>query len=197
MSLAARYTEIVMGASMLLIKNAVAALLTLALLAGPVAAQGDSGASLLDQLQGADPEEAARLERQIRMDWESSGSPTMDLLLKRGKDALEAGEFDAAIGHLSALTDHAPGFAEGWHTRAMAFFREEEFGLALHDLERTLAINPQHFGAIFGLAVVMESLGQDDDAYALYSRVLSMHPHHEDAQAGADRLKTRVNGTDI
>lgn len=197
MTLAAGYTEFVMGASMLFIKNAVAALLSLALLAGPVAAQEGTGASLLDRLQTAGPEEAARLERQIRMDWENSGSPAMDLLLKRGKDALETGDFDTAIGHLSALTDHAPDFAEGWHVRAMAFFREEAFGLALHDLERALALDPQHFGAIFGLAVVMESLGQDDDAYALYSRVLSLHPHHEDARAGLDRLKTRVNGTEI
>ncbi|WP_375689847.1 tetratricopeptide repeat protein [Pseudooceanicola sp. LIPI14-2-Ac024] len=178
-------------------KNAVAALAALVVLSGAAVAQDDSGASLLDQLQGADPAEADRLERQIRMDWANSGSPTMDLLLKRGKDALEAGDVDTAIGHLSALTDHAPDFAEGWHTRAMAFFQEEEYGLALHDLEMTLALNPDHFGAIYGLAVVMESLDRVDDAYALYSRVLSLHPNHADAQAGHERLAVRANGIDI
>ena len=201
MSLAARYTEIVMGASMQFIKSAVAAFLTMACLAGTVHAQGTAPGSeepsLTDQLQVASPEDAARLEREIRMDWEKSGSPAMDLLLKRGKDALEAGELELAIGHLSALTDHAPDFAEGWHARAMAFYQEEEFGLALHDLEVTLALNPRHFAAIYGRGVVMESLGRDTDAYALYTRVLSLHPHHQDALEGVERLKARVNGTEI
>jgi len=193
----ARYIQIVMVASMQNIKNAVAALATLTLLAGAAGAQSDSDASLLDQLQAADPADAGRIEREIRMEWEKSGSPTMDLLLKRGKDALEAGDPDLAIGHLSALTDHAPGFAEGWHARAMAFFQEEEFSLALHDLEVTLALNPRHFAAIYGLGVVMESLGRDKDAYDLYTRVLSLHPNHKDALDGVERLKTRVNGTEI
>lgn len=197
MSLAARYTEIVMGASMQFIKSAVAAFLTMAVLAGTVHAQSDVEPSLLDQLHDAAPADAARLEREIRMDWEKSGSPAMDLLLKRGKDALEAGELELAIGHLSALTDHAPDFAEGWHARAMAFFQEEEYSLALHDLEVTLALNPRHFAAIYGLGVVMESLGRDKDAYDLYTRVLSLHPHHQDALDGVERLKTRVNGTEI
>lgn len=183
-------------------KNAVAAFLrpaviVLVTLPGAVSADAASEAALMDQLRSAEPAEAGRIERQIRMDWSNSGSSAMDLLLKRGKDALEAGDIETAIGHLSALTDHAPDFAEGWHTRAMAFFREEEYGLALHDLERTLALNPDHFGAIFGLAVVFESLDRIPEAYRLYTRVLDVHPNHKDAQEGADRLRIRVDGTEI
>lgn len=193
---AARYSESVMGASMFKFKNAVTALIAACVLCGP-ALSADSDASLLDQLRAADPVEAKRIERQIRMDWSRSGSPTMDLLLKRGRDAMEAGEVELAVGHLSALTDHAPDFAEGWHARAMVFFQEDEMGLAIHDLEQVLALNPRHFGAIYGLGVVMESLDRIQDAYAMYERVLEIHPNHEDAREGADRLNIRVNGTEI
>ncbi len=197
MTVAARYTEMVMSASMSFFKNAVAALAASMCLVAGAHAQDDTGPSLLDQLRRSDPVEAKRLARQIRMEWENSGSASMDLLLKRGQDALETGEVDEAIGHFSALTDHAPDFAEGWHMRAMAFFQEDEIGLALHDLQRALALNPEHFGAIYGLGVVMESLDRIGDAHELYSRVLELHPHHEDAREGVERLATRVNGTEI
>nr|WP_088624749.1 tetratricopeptide repeat protein [Oceanicola sp. 22II-s10i] len=178
-------------------KTAVAALASLVLVTGGALAQDDSNASLLDRLKGADPADAKRIEREIRMEWAKSGSPAMDLLLKRGRDALEAGDVDVAIGHLSALTDHAPDFAEGWHTRAMVFFRTEEFGLALYDLEQTLALNPQHYAAIYGLGVVMESLDKTDEAFRLYEMVLDINPNHEEAKAAVERLRTRVSGTDI
>lgn len=186
-----------MVVSTLKFKNAVAAVLTLVALTGAALAQDDSAPSLLDQLRGADPAEAKRIERELEMRWSNSGSPSMDLLLKRGRDALEAGDFGLAIGHLSALTDHAPDFAEGWHTRAMAFFREDEYGLAVHDLEMTLALNPEHFGAIYGLAVVMENLERSEEAFRLYQKVLELHPNHEDAGKAVERLTPRVNGTEI
>jgi len=157
----------------------------------------ESTESLLARLHDADPAEAKTIDRSLRMAWSRSGSPTMDLLLKRGQDALQAGEVELAIGHLSALTDHAPDFAEGWHARAQAFFREEEFGLALHDLERTLALNPDHYAAMYGLAVVLEQLDRVENAHALYQRILEMYPAHAEAKEGADRLDTRVNGIEI
>ncbi|MDF1853935.1 tetratricopeptide repeat protein [Pseudooceanicola sp.] len=178
-------------------KIAVAALVTWALLALAAPAASDSTASLLDQLRLADPADAKKIEREIRLDWAKSGSPALDLLLKRGKDALEAGDLDLAIGHLTALTDHGPDFAEGWHTRAMAFFQQERYGLAVHDLERTLALNPDHFAAIYGLAIVFESLERQDEAYKLYQMVLALHPNHEESQKAVDRLQTRVTGSDL
>ncbi|WP_235905808.1 tetratricopeptide repeat protein [Pseudooceanicola pacificus] len=184
---------------MINLKYVVAALAASLALSGPLPAQdvAESEPSLLEQLRTADPVDAKRLDRQIRMEWSRSGSPTMDLLLKRGRDAMEAGNIDIAIGHLSALTDHAPDFAEGWHSRAQAFFRAEEYGLALHDLEQTLALNPEHFAAMYGLAVVFETLDKPQQAYALYQRILDIYPNHAEAREGLERLEIRVNGTEI
>ncbi|WP_254796756.1 tetratricopeptide repeat protein [Sulfitobacter albidus] len=113
----------------------------------------------------------------------------MDLLLKRGRDAMAAGEFDVAIDHLTALTDHAPQFAEGYHLRATAYFRSELFGPAIDDLEMTLALNPDHFNAIFGLAVVFDELGRQRQAATLFRRVLALNPHHENATKALEALK--------
>jgi len=149
---------------------------------------------LLNQLGEADPATALRLDRQLQAIWSKSGSASMDLLLKRGRDALEIDDVNVAIEHLTALTDHAPGFAEGWHARASAYYEAELFGPAMADLERTLALNPNNYNAIFGLGSILEIFGDEKRAYQAYQRVLAIHPHHEEVLSAVERLKRRVEG---
>ena len=93
------------------------------------------------------PEAAApRIEKRIQDIWSRSGSDTMDLLLRRGRDALNAEDPLKASRHFSALVEHAPDFAEGWNMRATAFYLQGEWGLALADIERALALEPRHWG---------------------------------------------------
>ncbi len=152
---------------------------------------------LYDALQTADPAEAARLEREIELESSRSGSATMDLLFKRGRDALEAGRINDAIGHLTALTDHAPDFAEGFFYRAMAFLQDDRYGLALGDIEQVLALNPRHFDAIGALGYILHELDRPEMAYEAYQRVLDIHPHHKQVGAALERLKPALNGKDL
>ena len=121
----------------------------------------------------------------------------MDLLLKRGQDALDVDNIEAALEHLTALTDHAPEFAEGWHALALAYYRAEMFGPAVDALERTLALNPDHFGALRGLGAIFEQVDKPNLAYDAYSRVLSLRPHDSDVIDALERLELRVNGQSI
>jgi len=118
----------------------------------------------------------------------------MDLLLKRGRDALEAGDTKAAIEHLTALTDHAPDFAEGWHTRATAYFEAGLYGPALADLERALRLNPNNYNAIMGLAVILETFEQPKLAYEAYLQAQAIHPYHEGVGKALARLKPEIEG---
>ncbi|MFN3156959.1 tetratricopeptide repeat protein [Marivita cryptomonadis] len=177
-------------------KSAVAAfLLSSAMMLGPAQAQDAAATDLLDQLaQAEDARAADRLERQVRQEWSKSGSATIDLLLKRGQDALDVDNVDAALEHLTALTDHAPDFAEGWHTLALAYYRADQFGPAADALERTLALNPEHFGALRGLGAIFEQVDKPHLAYDAYSRVLNLRPHDSDVIDALERLELRVNG---
>ena len=112
----------------------------------------------------------------------------------RGRDALAVGEFATAIDHLTALTDHAPDFAEGFHARATAYYRADLYGPALDDLETALALNPDNFNAIFGLGVLFEELGDSRRAAELYRRVLTLNPHHENAEKALEQLKSEGIG---
>jgi tetratricopeptide (TPR) repeat protein len=121
----------------------------------------------------------------------------MDLLLKRGRDAIDAGDLPAAIEHLTALTDHAPDFAEGWNSRATAYFMAGEFGPSVADIEHTLALNPHHFGALAGLGQIFEAMERPQMALRAYQAALAVNPHMDGIKDAVDRLTRAQQGTDL
>ncbi|GHA62442.1 hypothetical protein GCM10008927_29780 [Amylibacter ulvae] len=155
--------------------------------------------SVLDDLfaQLKDPNQTnpEGVEKKIWREWSKSGSDAMDYLLERGQKAMEAGDYDAAIEHLSALIDHAPDFAEGWNARATVFFLIDEYGLSLSDVRQVLILNPRHFGALAGLGSIYEGLNRKAEALAAYEQVLELNPHHEPVKQAVARLTQELEGT--
>ncbi len=177
------------------LKRIVATVSALVMISLPVSAQEDSAQDLLQQLQNAEPAQSNRIEKRLLDEWSKSGSPAMDLLLKRGRDALEVQQSDVALEHFGALTDHAPNFAEGWYGMALAYFFEDQLGPALDALEHTLALNPDHFGALQGLATIFEQTEKPKLAHRAYQEVLKLNPHNAQALDGVARLDPLVTGT--
>ncbi|RDW13673.1 hypothetical protein DIE28_06680 [Paracoccus thiocyanatus] len=138
----------------------------------------------------------ARAESDIIRIWSRSGSAVTDLLYKRGESALDAGDTTAAIGHLTALTDHAPDFAAGWHLRAVAFYLDGDPGPALSDLGQALRLEPRHFGALTQLGAILEELGDDRGALSAFRKSLKIHPHQQEALDAVRRLERQTQGTD-
>lgn len=136
-------------------------------------------------------------ESDILRAWSRSGSAAMDLLYQRGEEALDAGETQAAIGHLTALTDHAPDFAAGWQLRAAAFAASGQFGPAVADLARALALQPRNFAALTQLGAMLEETGDDKAALTAWRQSLAIHPHQQEARDGVTRLERTQSGTDI
>lgn len=137
-----------------------------------------------------------RAESDILRIWSRSGSAAMDLLYQRGEGALDEGDTASAIGHLTALTDHAPDFAAGWQLRAAAFYADGEFGPAISDIARTLKLESRHFAALTQLGVMLEELGRDDRALQAYRESLAINPHQQDASDAVARLEQKSKGTD-
>ena len=160
-------------------------------------AQGAELDPLFDALRDADPTGAQEIENRIWQEWSKSGSAAMDLLLERGREALQEGELDVAIEHFSALVDHAPEFAEGYNARATAYFQEGEYGLALEDIRQTLARNPRHFGAMSGLAMILEEIGEEEGALEAWRAVEALNPARPGVREAIERLERRVEGVTL
>lgn len=186
-----------MKATLMFHNHVVAALFVLFAAVGGAVAQTPALDSLFDELQGADAQGAARIEREIWNEWSKSGSPAMDLLLQRGRDAIEAGDVPAAIEHFTALTDNAPDFAEGWNARATAYFMAGEIGPSVNDIAKTLSLNPRHFGALSGLGMIFEQLDQPEKALEAYRAALAIHPQLQGVIESIERLETETAGQDL
>ncbi len=187
----------VMERMQVILNRAVAAFLAVFLLVAPAFADDTALDGLFAELKGADEAAASRIEREIWNEWSKSGSAAMDLLLQRGRDAMAAGNIPEAIEHFTALTDHAPEFAEGWNARATAYYQARQFGPSVSDIAKTLSLNPRHFGALTGLAAIYEELGKPEQALEIYRAALAIHPHLGGVSDAVKRLETEVAGTDL
>jgi tetratricopeptide (TPR) repeat protein len=152
---------------------------------------------LFQQLQTATDEEAGQITNNIWIEWSKSGSPAMDLLLKRGREAMAAGHPDLAIQHFTALIDHAPNFAEGYNARATAYYQAGDLGPSVSDIAKTLTLNPRHFGALSGLGSIFEQLDQPEKALEVYKAVLAINPHLADVRDAVKRLEDAVGGQNL
>lgn len=175
----------------------VAALMPIFFMCSIAWAQTDVLDDLFAQLLTADEQASQRIEQDIWREWSKSGSPAMDLLLQRGRDAMAAGQTDAAIEHLTALIDHAPDFAEGWNARATAYFQAGEFGPSIDDIAHVLSLNPRHFGALAGLGMIFEELGKPEKALEVYKAALAIHPHLGGVLQSVERLEAEAAGQDL
>ncbi|MCF2904516.1 tetratricopeptide repeat protein [Octadecabacter sp. CECT 8868] len=160
----------------------------------PVWSQTERLDTLFERLLEAEPEDVARIEDQIMTEWSKSASPAMDLLLRRGEDAIDEGMPEVALEHFSALVDHAPDFAEGYNARAAAYYQLGLYGPAIDDLRQVLVLEPRHFGAMIGVAVILEELERPEDALEVWQRVAAFSPSAPEVAAMIERLEVQLSG---
>ena len=163
----------------------------------PAAAQTAKLDDLFAKLLTADEEAAPTIEQEIWIEWSKSGSPAMDLLLERGRNAMAEGVPEVAIEHLTALIDHDPEFAEGWNARATAYYQTGNFGPAIADIGHVLTLNPRHFGALSGLGSIFEELERPKQALEVYKAALAIHPHLVGVVEAVKRLEAELQGQNL
>ncbi|MBF9034732.1 tetratricopeptide repeat protein [Rhodobacterales bacterium HKCCE2091] len=165
------------------------------LCAGGAWAQADDRlGELLDRLGDPDTLNWEIVEQEIIQRWSISGSASADLMFTLGVEAMEAGELEDAIAYLTAVVDQAPEFAEGWNARATAYYRAGLAGPALYDLQEVLARNPQHFGALIGLGIILEDMGESDTALDAFRAAQAIHPHRPDVEGAIVRIERDLEG---
>lgn len=159
--------------------------------------QDDSIDLLLEQLAKATSEEEAHnIANQIEQRWLKSGSDTVDLLMRGAEQAMLLNDFSRALDILDAVIRLKPNFAEGWNRRATIHFILGSYDLSISDIEQTLAIEPKHWGAMSGFALIMENAENPDKAEALklYEEILKIHPFLPSVLESVENLKTELSG---
>lgn len=156
----------------------------------------------LDTLFGAlkiapDEASAKAIEDRIWAIWMSSDSDTCNLLMSRVKVATEDKDYDLAIKLLDAIVTIKPDYVEAWNRRATLHYIKHEYGPALADIREVLMREPRHFGALAGLGLILQDIGDDKHALEAYQAALAIDPHLRDVPDTVKTLREKVEGRDI
>lgn len=172
--------------------------LCLLLALGPgVNAYADQRDERLDPLfeelrEASDPLEAAVLERRIWGIWMQSGDDELDQLVVRGMLAMQRRDTERALAVFDEVVERAPLYAEGWNKRATVHWLRDEYAESMSDIQRTLELEPRHFGALSGMGLIFDELDDPVGALRAFQAVLRINPQARGAQARVEALQAEL-----
>ena len=144
-----------------------------------------------------DADSAKAVEARIWSIWSSTPSDTVSLLMSRVKTAMDRKEPDVAIKLLDAVVKLRPDYVEGWNRRATLHYLQNDYGKSLADIREVLIREPRHFGALTGLGMIMQELGDNRLALDAFRRALEIDPHLDRIPDLVKSLSEKVEGRDI
>jgi tetratricopeptide (TPR) repeat protein len=156
----------------------------------------------LDFLFGAlkaapDEVSAKHVEARIWALWLQTPSDTAALLMMRAKAAMDAQQMDTALKLLDAVVKLRPDYVEAWNRRATLYYLKNDYAHSLQDIEQVLVREPRHFGALAGLGMIMQDIGDDKRALDAFRKALAVNPHLEKVPELVRTLTEKVEGRDI
>jgi tetratricopeptide (TPR) repeat protein len=142
-----------------------------------------------------DPDKAGSIAEQIRMEWNDSGSATVNLLMQWADKAIEEKRNTAALDFLDQAIALKPTYAESWNRRATLNFAMGNYRKSMSDIERVLDLEPRHFGALSGMAAILSNSGNDQLTLKALERFLEIYPANRAAQQQANTLSEKLAGS--
>jgi tetratricopeptide (TPR) repeat protein len=172
------------------------ALLFMAFVAPAMADQKDPQLiKLFESLKAAPDYEAAHeVELYIWHIWSKADTVGAGVLLRQGVQYMNNGEHDKALVNFNALVVIEPEFAEGWNKRATLHYLMGNYNGSVADIQRTLALEERHFGALSGLGVIYDALDQKEAALKAFRAALEIHPNMESIRRRAEELAEETEG---
>lgn len=156
----------------------------------------------LDFLFGAlkaapDQASAKHVEGRIWALWTQTNSDTTMLLMTRAKTAIEKKQPAVALKLLDKVVKLKPDYVEGWNRRATIYYLQNEYGKSMEDIREVLRREPRHFGALAGLGMIMQELGDDKRALEAFRKALEINPYLEKLPDIVKTLTEKVEGRPI
>jgi tetratricopeptide (TPR) repeat protein len=140
-------------------------------------------------LHDADPNVVQMAEHALWSVWFRLANPRAVSLVKCGNTRLHHGNYLCAIEKFTEALHEDPTFAEAHNQRAIAYYLSERFAESIDDCKATLALMPQHFGAMSGMGHCHAHLGQWRQARHCYRLALAIHPRLEGIQGSLGQIE--------
>lgn len=147
--------------------------------------------------QAANAAETQTIAAQIEQIWLTGQGPTLELLMSRAISATQSQDYEIALDLLNHVVKLAPGWAEAWNKRATVRYLLGDDAGSLADIYRTLSLEPRHFGALAGEAMILQRADKKAEALQTYRQISSLAPFWPNLKQQIDHLSLEVEGQGI
>jgi tetratricopeptide (TPR) repeat protein len=141
-----------------------------------------------------DDASAKAVEDRIWAVWSGAGNETTNLLMARAKKAADDKDYDLAVRMLSSIIEIKPDFTEAWNRRATVYFLQKDYTNSMADIAKVLSREPRHFGALSGLGLIMQEVGDEKHALEAYRKALDVYPRLKGMDEKVKTLTEKVEG---
>ena len=145
---------------------------------------------LFQTLAAAMPlKDAYEVEDLIWEAWTECRDSAAAAAMRQAISSIAKQEFEEAENVLNTLIQEQPRWAEAWNKRATLFFLQGRDLKSIQDINRTLELEPRHFGAMSGFAQICLRNNDHSSALIAFETALSINPHLAAVKATIEMLK--------
>jgi len=144
---------------------------------------------LLEGLKEEAPGVRELARRALEHIWFNAAGDEAYHLLESAYHASEKEDLPTALTILNRLLEKYPKFAEGWNRRASVYWQMGQWEKSIADSERTLALNPNHYGAWQGIGVCRLQLGDIAEACRCLRSALKILPYDDKTRDSLERCE--------
>ena len=117
----------------------------------------------------------------------------LENLLAEGMVAMSRqNTFSQALDIFQRVIDAAPSFAEGYNKLATVYYLMNQHKEAIKYCDRTLDLNPYHFGAASGKGMCCAAVGQYKEALAAFETAVAINPRLEHLKHHIAQLRALI-----
>ena len=123
------------------------------------------------------PSKSSNIEQQIWLLWSTHPSDEkLTSLLDEGSRLVQDQKLYKAISIFTDAIELDPTWAEAWNKRATVFYMVGEFQKSQNDIDKVLALEQRHFGALAGQGLVNIQLKNYEKAIKSYEKAQEIYP---------------------
>ena len=124
--------------------------------------------------------------------WYESDNQQIEKLLQEGEQAVRSGKLKKAEGIFTEIIEKSPEFSEGWNRRATVRYNLQDYPGSLEDIQKTLDLEPRHFGAIWGKGMILGLQRDFSGAIDAFKKMLQITPYSDDAKRRIELLEKEI-----
>ncbi len=146
--------------------------------------------ALFDLLREAgDSHDRADAEQRIWAIWVGHEDADAARAMRGVITAFETGDPTTADRELNMMVDRWPNWAEAWNKRATLRFLEARDADSLDDIERTLELEPRHFGALAGFGQICLRARDIGSALLAFEQAVAVNPNMDSIRQTVEVLR--------